>query len=175
MRKLLISAVFLRSAALADEGTLQFRAETRDLTVTLFTVPAPLTAGPVDLSVLVQSRYGLEPVLDAEISVEAHALDSRNVVIGGAKRQQAQNRLLYAVPLTLAESGKWRIDVTVRRGDVQRSVAGLIDVAPRQTTLASYWEYLAYPPVVMTSFLVHGWLVRRKRLSREILCETTWN
>ena len=103
MRKALLLAVLVRPTLFGDGGTLQFRGETPELSVTVFTSPAPLSAGPADISVLLQKRETLEPVLDAEVSIVMRAVASGSEIRVRATREQAQNKLLYAAPLTLGE------------------------------------------------------------------------
>ncbi len=91
--RLLALIIVIHSMALADGGKLQWRKQAGDLVVTLF-------AAPAEISVLLQNRESLAPVLDAEVSV---AFSS------GAKlpltHEQAMNRLLYASSTALPEPG----------------------------------------------------------------------
>ncbi|MEI9975838.1 MAG: hypothetical protein WDO73_29525 [Ignavibacteriota bacterium] len=66
MRRLAL-LILIQSTALADGGTVQFRSEAGPYVITLFTTPTPLTAGPIDISLLLQDRDGLTPVLDADV------------------------------------------------------------------------------------------------------------
>ena len=100
----------------ADGGTVQLRKEAGALLITVFTSPSPLSAGPADISVLLQKRNGLDPVLDADVAMRLRT-DAPNTEIpeihARPTRQQAQNKLLYAAPVTFSESGKWRLAVTI--------------------------------------------------------------
>ena len=60
--------------ALADGGTLRFFGRRGDRLVTVFTVPAPLRAGPIDLSVLVQDAQTGRPITDLPIEVHANRI-----------------------------------------------------------------------------------------------------
>ena len=80
--KLLMLAVFLAQAIiLADGGTRQLRQQSGNLAIPVFTSPGRLCVGPVDISLLLQNREGLEPVLDASVSLvlraEASGLEFR--------------------------------------------------------------------------------------------------
>ena len=177
MRKVIILAALFRLPVLADGGAVQLRDEGEGLVVTLFAAPDPLSTGPVDLSVLLQKRDSLEPVLDAAVSVAMHAVASGSELRAQATRERAQNKLLYAAPVTLGESGKWRIQVTVLRLGVRREITGIVDVSPNRQKLTSYWSYLAFPPLTVLFFAVREQLLlRRSRRSREeALCNSTWN
>src|SRR5882724_2137054 len=107
--KLVLLAVMtlLQTTAFADGGTVQLRKEAGAFVITVFTSLAPLSAGPADISLLLQNRNGLEPILDASVSLHLRAAASSTEIQARATREQAQNKLLYAAPVTLAESGKW--------------------------------------------------------------------
>ena len=176
MRKILILAVLALSTLFGDGGTLQFRGETPELSVTVFTSPVPLSAGPADISVLLQKRETLEPVLDAEVSIDMRAVASGTEIRARATREQAQNKLLYAAPLALGESGRWQITVNILELGAKSEIAGAILVAPNHQKLETYWSYLAFPPVMVLLFTVREWLLRRNKLtSKEGLCATTWS
>jgi hypothetical protein len=174
--KLLLLTLLARSALFGDGGTLQLRGETPDLVVTVFTSPAPLTAGPADVSVLLQKRETSEPILDAEVSIVMRTLASGSEIRVQATREQAQNKLLYAAPLTLGESGTWRIEVNILRFGVKSQINGTIWAAPNQQKLETYWSYLAFPPLTVLLFIVREWLVRRhKSASKGKLCASAWS
>jgi predicted anti-sigma-YlaC factor YlaD len=75
--KLLLPVLMIltQAVAFADGGAVQFRQEAGGFAITVFTSPAPLSAGAVDISLLLQNRNGLEPVLDASVSLLLRAQD----------------------------------------------------------------------------------------------------
>ena len=79
-----------------------------------------------------------------------------------ATREQAQNKLLYAAPVTLAKSGKWQVAITILRNGERTDATGTIDVAPAPEMAASYWSYIAFPPLMIVVFVVRERLIRRK-------------
>jgi hypothetical protein len=148
--------------ALADGGAVQLHTEAGPLVITVFTSPAPVSAGPVDISLLLQNRNGLEPVLDASVSLilrDASGAETR----ARPTREQAQNKLLYAAPVTLAESGKWQLGVTVLQNGERTDVTGTIDVAPAPEMAATYWSYIALPPLMIVAFVARERLIRRRK------------
>lgn len=176
MRKVIILAALVRMPVFADGGAVQLRGVTEGLAVTLFAAPVPLSTGPADLSVLLQNRDSLEPVLDAEVSVVMRAVRSGSELQVQATRDHAQNKLLYAAPLTLGESGKWRMQVTILRLGVKSEIAGIVEVNPNRQKLTSYWGYVAFPPVTVLFFAVREQMLRhRSRRSKEAICKSTWN
>lgn len=160
---LLFAALILAQAtAFADGGTVQLRKEAGPFVVTVFTSPAPLSAGPVDISVLLQKRNGLEPVLDADVSILLRSDASGADIRTRPTRQQAQNKLLYAAPVTLEEPGKWQLAVTILRNGERTDATGTIEVAPAPEMAASYWSYIAFPPLIVALFVARERLIRRK-------------
>ena len=148
--------------AFAEGGTVQWRKQAGSLLITAFTAPAPLAAGPGVISLLVQNRNGLEPVLDANVSLLLRAAASTAEIRAQPTRERAQNKLLYAAPVTLAESGKWQLAVTILRNGERSDATGTIDVAPTPAMVASYWGYIAFPPLMIVVFVGHELLLRRR-------------
>lgn len=165
--KLLLTFVAMLAPArlVADGGTIQLRKEAGALLITVFASPSPLSAGPADISVLLQKRNGLDPVLDADVAMRLRT-DAPNTEIpeihARPTRQQAQNKLLYAAPVTFSESGKWRLAVTIFHDGVRTNATGTIDVAPAPEKALSYWSYIAFPPLTIALFVVRERLISRK-------------
>ena len=101
-------------------------------------------------------------MLDANVSLLLRAQASGTELRTCASREQAQNKLLYAAPVTLAESGKWQIAVTILRNGERTAATGTIDVAPTREMVASYWGYVAFPPFMIVAFVVRERLILRK-------------
>ena len=149
------------------------RKEAGALFITVFTSPSPLAAGPVDISVLVQNRNGLEPVLDADVSVLLRRAASTTEIRARATREQAQNKLLYAAPLTITESGLWNLSVTILHEGSHAEITGEIEVARGRFSLGSYWGYIAFSPLMIVIFVMREWLILRKANLLVSRCETT--
>ena len=128
----------------------------------VFTAPAPLCAGVVDVSVLVQTLAGLEPVLDAEVSMLLRNQASGAEIRAQLTRERAQNKLLYAAPVMVAESGDWRLSIAILHKGSRTEMTGAIKVAPPRAILHSYFGYVALPPVLILGFVVREWLIRRQ-------------
>jgi hypothetical protein len=101
--------------ALSDGGAVQWRRQAGDLLITVFASPTPLTEGPADLSLLVQNANGLEPVLDANLTLVLRARTSGIKIQLHPTHEKAQNKLLYATPVTLTESGQWQLAANISR------------------------------------------------------------
>ena len=162
--KLLLTLVAILAPVrlFADGGTVQFRKEAGALLITVFTSPSPLSAGPADISLLLQKRNGLDPVLDADLSIRLRKDASDIEIQARPTRQQAQNKLLYAAPVTLSESGKWRLALTILRNGERTDATGTIDVAPAPEKAFSYWSYIAFPLLMIALFVIRERLISRK-------------
>jgi len=162
--RLLLLAGFLTliriSSAFGDGGAVQFQQEAGPFLITLLTSPTPLRAGMVDFSVLVQSHEIRDPVLDAVVRLSLHNREGTSIE-GEATRQQAQNKLLYAVVLPVEKSGSWDVEISVSRGSDAVRTSGEIAILPPRSPLASYWVYLLIPPVVVILFIMNQRLKKR--------------
>ena len=148
----LAALLLLSLPSFGDGGKVLLRQESGLYTVTVFLAAA-------DLSVLVQDRATLQPVLDADVVIRV------GETLLKATHDQAQNKLLYATTLPTDESGERDFTVDVNHGTV---FSGMVNVAPPAAMLASNWEYVAVPPVLILVFAIREWLVRRRR-STDIL------
>jgi hypothetical protein len=162
---LMFVAILAPARLFADGGTVQLREEAGALLITVFTSPSPLSAGPADISLLLQKRNGLDPVLDADVSMRLRP-DTSNTEIpeidARPTRQRARNKLLYAAPVTLSESGTWRLALTIFRNGERTDATGTIDVARAPEKALSYWSYIAFPPLIIALFVVRERLISRK-------------
>jgi hypothetical protein len=170
---LLILACLWQSTAFADGGAVQLRSEAGGLAITVFTTPAPLTAGPIDVSLLLQDRDSLKPVLDADVSLLLRSRSTNCEIRATASHGQATNKLLYAAPLMLTESGAWQIAVSVLRNGKRAEIGGTIEVLPAPQMAASYWGYVAFPPLAIVGFAVREFLLRRRLKPKVRSCGIT--
>jgi len=162
-RLLLPAFVFLAQATgLADGGTVQLRKESVEVVITVFASPHPLAVGAADISVLLQNRNGLEPVLDANVFLFFRHPESDTKFQAHLTREQARNKLLYAAPVMFSKPGKWEITIVVERNGQETGVGGILEVAPAPDRPASYVGYIAFPPVIIGLFMVRERLIRRR-------------
>lgn len=159
-----ICALAILAAPLfADGGVMLSRQESSPFVITVFAAPVPLRSGPIDLTVLVQTRAALEPVLDANVSIR---LDGDSQIVAAASRSHAQNKLLYAATLNLPRPGTWKYTVSVKSPAGQAAISGGFQAAEPAPPLAAYTFYLAIPPVFIAIFVLHQWLSRRSAPGR---------
>lgn len=160
-----ITSVTFIPIASADGGVLQFTRSAGPFIITVFTTPSPLRAGPVDVSLMIQSSENQQPVLDCVANVQLRKEGSRSIG-SEATHQVSQNKLFYAAPLNVTESGVWELEVAIWHGDVSASVSGPITVASSNPVLLGYWRSLAVPPVFISLFALNQWLKRRRKATQ---------
>ena len=165
LRKLLLLAVmiFALPAAFADGGAVLLREKAGAFLITVFASPAPLSVGPADISLLVQKRAGLEPVLDAGVSLLLRAEASGAEVQSRPTREQARNKLLYAANLNLTEPGKWRLAIELLRNGERTKATGMIDVARTREMADSHWGLIGIPPLMIVLFAARERFILRRR------------
>jgi hypothetical protein len=172
-RIVLVVVALAQARAFADGGTVQMRKEAGGVVITVFTSEAPLAVGPVDVSILLQDRDRRAPVLDADVLLLLRRPGSSTEIRARATREQAQNKLLYAAPVTLPESGKWQLIVAAQRPGSLTEITGEVQVTPKRTMAASHSSYLAFPPAMIAAFAIREWLIRRRSSLRVNRCATT--
>src|SRR5689334_6537031 len=77
----------------ADGGVVQFEKSAGPFVITVFTTPSPLRAGPVDISLMIQSHDSQQPVLDCQAIVQLRKEGAASIR-SEATHETAQNRLL---------------------------------------------------------------------------------
>ncbi len=144
-------------------GVVQLMEKAGPFIITVFTEPAPLRAGPVEITVLVQDAQSERPVLDAEVTVLVLERESDGPSTRiEATRQNATNKLMYAAPVHLPAAGPWELQVTVRQGAVIADVAFEVTAEPSRPLVLSFWPYLTLLPLAIGLFGLHRWLSRRR-------------
>jgi hypothetical protein len=145
------AALLLATPAQADLGTLRISEEQAGERVTVFTSPAPLRAGPVEVKVLVQQ--GNRTVTDAAVRVTARRGD-RQI------RASAEPALPFqAAILELDQAGSWHFEVEVAGATRAGFTAEAAEPAPSWQALA---PWIVWPMVPVLLFLAHQWLVRTR-------------
>ena len=180
MRPLFSAVLVLFSLAAAccygDGGAVITRQTIDGLLVTVFASPAPLRAGPVDVSVLVQK--GEKPVLDAlvDISWQANSASSGDwlppccTMESGieripALRGHSNNRFLYSGVVPMKTAGPSVLKIRVLEGGREILLSCNLDVRRPLPPLLAFWPWLAFPPVAIAGFVLHQKLSRPRQRS----------
>jgi len=160
----LLCALLCPATLLADGGTVQFRQKTGPFWVSLFTTPAPLRPGRVDLSVLLESEATHQPLLDAAVHIVIRK-GARTIILD-ATRAQATNKLLYASQADIPSPGRWDVKVVVDRNGQQAAAAGTLLVLDPLPPILIYWPYFAIVPAFILLFAIHQFLRHRENQRR---------
>ncbi|MBV8901421.1 MAG: hypothetical protein JOY92_15065 [Verrucomicrobia bacterium] len=165
----------------ADGGTIQFSAVNQGLQVSIFTDPGVPSAGPVDLSVLVQDAATRAAILDAELHASltpetpappatstwapplCAVTSTSNLQSFQLHHRGSQNLLYYSSLVQIPAGGKWRLEVDARRGDETVSVSGVLEVADEVAPWTSYWHLFLFPPLAIGLFAA----VQSRRATRK--------
>ncbi len=147
-------------AASADGGRLRSYGDAGDFRVAIFTRPEPLSAGPADVSILVQDRESGEPVLDAEVTLELSGPGGFAAAVPAGRH--GRNRLFYGASLDLAP-GAWSVTARIRRGTAEAEARASFEVGNARSGALAPWPYLALPPLAVTLFAANRGLRRRER------------
>jgi hypothetical protein len=152
----------------ADGGAVRGHQSVGGLTMTVFTSADPISAGPLDVSVLVQDRADGAPILDGLVKLR---LASRSDVGGSdrlleatATHDAAANKLLYATWIDVG-AGEWVLRVIAQRGDERSRIDVPLSVGPPTIRLSEYWPHLLLPPLAILVFVLHQRLVEARRAS----------
>src|SRR6516164_913785 len=164
----------------ADGGAIQFQGDTGTFHVTVFTRPPILHAGLIDVTLLLQERSDLNPLLDAKVRFDLAAQD-------GAARQPAlwmppacamnktadlsdipaklghgENRLLYGNVVQIPNSGHWQLRARIQRGAESAEIETLLNVAPAPLPPLAYWHLFLLVPAGILGFFLHQMAQARK-------------
>lgn len=141
----LVLGCLLAAPARADLGALRLATDKPGGRITVFTSPAPLRAGPVEVKVLAQETDPLRVV--ARLGDER--VEALTQVAGS----------FQAAWLVLPAAGEWQFEVA--GADWQVGFAATVaEPIPSWRALA---PWIGWPIVPIALFLVHQWLCRRER------------
>lgn len=177
-KPLLCALLITGAQAFADGGVVIGEKEAGGLRVTVFAQPMPLRAGPADFSVLVQETATRQPVMDAGVRLSLKKTSAPSpekawsppyCQVPGTdgtvplRHELAQNKMLYAAMVSIAEAGRWELAITVASGD-RRVVATLpLDVAAPRKPLSTWWPTIAMLPAAIGLYAWRAALVRSRR------------
>jgi len=159
-----VALVALPALVRADGGVVRAREVSGPFVLTVFTTPTPLRTGPADVSVMVQDRDTLEPVLDARVVVTLTATEGGGApTTASATRARAANKLLYAASVVLPRVGEWRLRAAVeRRGQhAEIECAAPVEAGPLQVLV--FWPWLVFPFVAVALAVLNRHLARGRR------------
>jgi hypothetical protein len=152
------------SHALADGGVVRAIEQHGGLQISVFTSPAVLAAGDVDLSVLVQDVETMTELPAAAVAVQITPRERPYAAQRlAATRELATNKLLHACHVPL-EPGWHDVRVEVEAESHRGAIEFAMQVGPQPTKAASFWPWFAWPAVPIVLVAAHLWRVRRGRV-----------
>jgi len=179
--KILLILLLCPLVALADGGAVIGRSETPELTATLFALPSPLRAGPADLSLLLQKPGSNDPVLDATVQMAWFASDGDATqakwlppccTMESAKIWQpattgnSKNKFLYGAMVPIKTSGPSVLTVRIQYQGKQQDFSVKVNALAPYSPVATYWPWLAFPPVAVGLFALRTRLANSHRRPR---------
>jgi hypothetical protein len=158
MKRLCPLAMFLlwATAAYGDGGTMLLHQDAGAFTITLFATPQPLHTGAADLSVMVQNRSSGEVLLDPSIDITVGSQQTVRLARG-----EASNRLLQAATVHFSKPGKWRLTLSLQRGNDRAQLTTECTVEPDRSRATLVWFYVLLPVGVILLFSLHQTLKLR--------------
>jgi hypothetical protein len=168
LTRLLLLAPFLLDSSApaplrADGGTVRLSQRQGGYQITVFTLPTPFRAGPVDVSVLVQDAGTGQPVSGGRVTVRAAPRGRpEEAVLHPATAEAATNKLFRAATFDLPEPGWWEFEVAVEGGRAPAQARFEAEAAEPAARWPGLWAWLGWPALAVVLFGVHQLLVRRK-------------
>jgi len=147
--------------ACGDGGTIRLSEKRNGFLITVFTAPAPLRAGPVDISVLVQDALTGEPAPQTRVTARM-TKPGQLALEYAATREAATNKLLHAAQFELPEPGRWQLEVQVE-GVHGLAVTGCeLEAAAPLPRWGEMWLWISWPVLAIGLFGIHQVLTRRR-------------
>jgi hypothetical protein len=152
----------LPALAPADGGTIRLSEQRGKYQITVFTAPAIVRAGPVDISVLVQDGATGE-VTGPQVTIRAECRGAHLVTLQRqATTEAATNKLYRAATFDLPEPGSWDFYIDLS-GDLGKAhVFFVLDVAPPLPPWQTWWPWIGWPAFVILLFGIHLLLVQSR-------------
>jgi hypothetical protein len=164
-------SLFLPSIASAHGGAVQMQKKAGPFQITVFSQPGVISAGPVDLSVLVQRDQQSNPILDADVVVGLFPVDektdskawqppycamdnSQSLNKMTSQRAAAGNQLVYEVLAKIPSPGQWLLRVQVKEEGNIGVAETQITVGDPPTPWTTYWPLFAFPVLAITGFCI---------------------
>ncbi|HTQ39003.1 MAG TPA: hypothetical protein VMJ32_08240 [Pirellulales bacterium] len=161
----------------ADGGTLRLSQRSGNYQVSVFTSPAVLRCGPIDISVLVQDAATGKVRDDVPLTVRMVPSDnakrdrSTGVLEQPASTTVATNKLFQAAVFEVSQPGMWqgRVSLSTRSNATDRMELGEkplvfdLDISPPLPAWLELAPWIGWPFAAMALFLVHQRLASRTR------------
>ncbi|MBI3412331.1 MAG: hypothetical protein HY040_28765 [Planctomycetes bacterium] len=135
----------------ADGGALRYLERQGGYEIAVFTAPAAVRVGPVDISVLVQDAGARKPIANVEISVQLERAET--VLDQRATAELATNKLFQAAHFDLPLAGTWSVCVRVRGPAGDAEVVFDMEVTDSLPPWRAWWPWVFWPIAAIGLFL----------------------
>jgi hypothetical protein len=162
---LLVSSLILHPSSLlrADGGTIRLSEEQGRYRITVFTSPAVLRAGPVDVSVLVQEAATGELAPAVQVTIKALRRGFAGVAIEHrATTAVATNKLYYAALFDLPEPGWYSVEVSIDGVLGKAQVHFDLETAEPLPSWLTMLPWIGWPFLAVLLFGIHQLLARSR-------------
>ena len=135
-----------------------------DYRICVFASPDPISAGPIDLSVLIQDAETGQPLTNARVTVSMTPSDGRGPIIRAvATNSAATNKLLSAALLEVPKPGSWDVKVSCFVEHSPADVHFTLVASGRSAEWTGMWAWFSWPAGMVILFGVHRRLVSRRK------------
>jgi hypothetical protein len=151
------------SLAWAHQGAVRLCERAGDYQLAVFTLPTPLRAGPVDVSVLVQDAATGECVTQAQVTLRLTARGSGQVLEPPVTSGASGNKLFQEAVFELPEAGWWDVEVSVDGPHGPASVRFPVEAGEAPPRWLELWPWFGWPALAVLLFGLHRALVGWRR------------
>jgi hypothetical protein len=155
------------SFAGAHQGTVRLCERAGGYQLAVFTLPTPLRAGPLDVSVLVQDVATGECVTQARVTLHLTARGSGLVLEHPATSGASGNKLFQEAVFELPEAGWWDVEVAVDGPRGPARVRFPVEAGEAPPRWLDLWPWFGWPAFAVALFGLHRALVGRRRWPKQ--------
>jgi hypothetical protein len=157
--------------ALADGGTLRASQVIGENRISIFTSPAVLRVGTIDISVLAQDAKTGAILRDSPIRIRLECIDRAVIPLEQeATFAAATNKLFRAAQFDVPEAGNWRTTVVFgepAQSPTNASISIPLSIEPPLPAWMELAPWIAWPFGVVALYCVHRALAARSTANRQ--------
>jgi len=154
----------------ADGGRVRAMQQDGGLAISIFSSPPILTAGEIDISVLVQDAQSALALVDAQVQITVTPREHPHLAERHVPTDElATNRLMKVCHVQL-DPGWHDVEVIVNHRDRRGRLQFGMHVGLAPTKAVSFWPWFTWPAVPLT-LVVANLLYRRLRTLRSAIIE----
>ena len=155
------------AVASADGGRIVLVEKQDNYSISVFTSPDPLRAGPIDISVLLQDATTEQAITDVEVDVSLTSRDGHGPTIRAiATSAAATNKLLSDALMVLPAAGIWDVEIDIAVGRCRPQVHFAIEAGQPLPHWLTVWPWFSWPAAAVVLFGIHRRLIWRKQSTR---------